>query len=121
MTTNIKVAQNVSSDGAIITGFRYVDTNTSLGDEGTGSSPTPSTTRVLAIHTYSTLAGEIVISGSKQITNRTAKGTAIRYRVAALDSNDQYIGDMGVGVFGIVSVATSGTGTMAPTITLYLG
>ena len=121
MTTNIKVAQNVSSDGAIITGFRYVDTNTSLGDEGTGSSPTPSTTRVLAMHTYSTLAGEIVISGSKQITNRTAKGTAIRYRVAALDSNDQYIGDMGVGVHGIVSVATSGTGTMAPTITLYLG
>ena len=38
MTTNVKVAQNVSSDGAIITGFRYVDTNTSLGDEGTGSS-----------------------------------------------------------------------------------
>ena len=42
MTTNVKVAQNVSSDGAIITGFRYVDTNTSLGDEGTGSSPTSS-------------------------------------------------------------------------------
>ena len=39
MTTNIKVAQNVSSDGAIITGFRYVDTNLTLGDEGTGSSP----------------------------------------------------------------------------------
>jgi len=121
MSTNVKVAQNVSSDGAIITGFRYVDTNTSLGDEGTGSSPTPSTTRILAIHTYSTLAGEIVLSGSKQITNRSAKGTAIRYRVGALDSNDQYIGDMGVGVIGVVSVATSGTGTMAPTITLYLG
>ena len=121
MTTNIKVAQNVSSDGAIITGFRYIDVNTTLGDAGTGSSPTPSTTRVLAMHTYSTLAGEIVISGSKQITNRTAKGTAIRYRVGALDSNDQYIGDMGVGVHGIVSVATSGTGAMLPTITLYLG
>ena len=62
MTTNIKVAQNVSSDGAIITGVRYVDTNTSLGDEGTGSIPSPSTTIDLAIHTYSTLAGEIVIS-----------------------------------------------------------
>ena len=121
MTTNVKVAQNVSSDGAIITGFRYIDVNTTLGDEGGGASPTPTTTRVLAVHTYSTLAGEIVISGSKQITNRSAKGTAIRYRVAALDSNDQYIGDMGVGVHGIVSVATSGTGAMLPTITLYLG
>jgi len=121
MTTNIKVAQNVSSDGAIITGFRYIDVNTTLGDIGTGSSPTPSTTRVLAMHTYSTLAGEINITGSKQITNRTAKGTAIRYRVAALDSNDQYIGDMGVGVHGVVSVATSGTGAMLPTITLYIG
>jgi len=28
---------------------------------------------------------------------------------------------MGVGVHGVVSVATSGTGSMAPTITLYLG
>jgi len=41
--------------------------------------------------------------------------------VGALDSSDQYIGDMGVGVIGILSVATSGTGTMAPTITLYVG
>jgi hypothetical protein len=121
MGTNVKVAQNVSSDGAIIIGFRYIDSNTTLGDEGTGSDPTPSTTRVLAIHTYSTLAGEINITGSKQVTKRTAKGTAIRYRVGATDSNDQYIGDMGVGVIGIVSVATSGTGTMAPTITLYIG
>jgi|TARA_R100000781_G_scaffold52433_1_gene34406 hypothetical protein len=121
MTTNVKVAQNVSSDGAIITGFRYIDTNLTLGDEGTGSDPTPSTTRVLAIHTYSTLAGEIVITGSKQITNKTAKGTAIRYRVAAADANDQYIGDMGVGIHGILSVANSGTGTMTPTITLYVG
>jgi hypothetical protein len=120
MSTNVKVAQNVSSDGAIITGFRYIDSNLTVGEEGIGQN-SPTTTRVLAIHTYSTLAGEVVITGSKQITNKTAKGTAIRYRVGALDSNDQYIGDMGVGVNGIVSVATSGTGTMLPTITLYLG
>ena len=55
MTTNIKVAQKVSSDGAIITGFRYVDTNTSLGYQGTGSSPTPSTTRVPVPYTRLTL------------------------------------------------------------------
>jgi len=47
MTTNVKVAQNVSSDGAIITGFRYIDVNTTLGDEGGGASPTPTTTEFL--------------------------------------------------------------------------
>ena len=121
MASNIKVAQNVSSDGAIITGFRYIDTNLTLGDEGTGSSPTPSTTRIVAMHVYSTIVGDIVISGTKQITNKTAKGTSIRWRVAALDSQDTYIGDMGVGVHGIVSLATSGAAAMAPTITLYVG
>ena len=70
---------------------------------------------------FKSRTGEIVITGSKQITNKTAKGTAIRYRVAAADANDQYIGDMGVGVHGILSVANSGTGTMTPTITLYVG
>ncbi len=121
MASNIKVAQNVSSDGAIITGFRYIDTNLTLGDEGTGSSPTPSTTRVIAMHVYSTIVGDIVISGTKQITNKTAVGTAIRWRVGATDSQDTYIGDMGVGVHGIVSLATSGAAAMAPTITLYVG
>ena len=119
MGTNIKVAQNVSSDGAIITGFRYVDSNLTVGANGGG--PVPQTTRVMAIHTYATLAGEIVITGANQrITNKTAKGTAIRYRVGALDSNDMYIGDMG-GIYGVLSVANSGTGTMTPTITLYVG
>ena len=116
MSTNIKVAQNVSSDGAIITGFRYIDTNLTLGDEGTGSSPTPSTTRILAMHVYSTIVGDIIIKGTKQITNKTAAGTAIRWRVGATDSQD-----MGVGVHGIVSLATSGAAAMAPTITLYVG
>jgi hypothetical protein len=119
MGTNIKVAQNVSSDGAIITGFRYVDSNSTVGANGGG--PVPQITRVMAIHTYATLAGEIEITGSNQITNKTAKGTAIRYRVGALDSNDMYIGNMGVGVYGVLSVANSSTGTMVPTITLYVG
>ena len=121
MTTNIKVAQNVSTDGAIITGFRYVDSGLTLGDEGTGSSPTPSHTRVMAMHVYSTIVGDIIIKGTKQITNKTAVGTALRWRVAALDSQDTYVGDMGVGVFGIVSLATSGAAAMLPTITLYVG
>ncbi len=119
MGTNIKVAQNVSSDGAIITGFRYVDSNLTVGANGGG--PVPQTTRVMAIHTYATLAGEIVITGANQITNKTAKGTAIRYRVGALDSNDMYIGELGIGVNGVVCCSTSGTGAMLPTITLYVG
>ena len=121
MTKNIKVAQNVSTDGAIITGFRYVDSGLTLGDEGAGSSPTSSHTRIMAMHVYSTIVGDIIIKGTKQITNKTAAGTALRWRVAALDSQDTYVGDMGVGVFGIVSLATSGAAAMAPTITLYVG
>ena len=120
MASNIKVAHNVSSDGAIITGFRFVDAPAvTLGGEGNGSNPLPTVNRIVAIHTFSTVAGEIAISGSKQITNKTAKGNAIHYRVGATDSNDMYIGDMGVPVHGIVSVSVSGVN--APTITLYVG
>ena len=122
MASNIKVAHNVSSDGAIITGFRYVDAPTvTLGSDGGSDNPPPTNTHIIAVPAYSTIVGDIAISGSKQITNKTAKGTAIRYRVGALDSNDMYIGDMGVGVYGVLSVATSGTAAMAPTITLYVG
>ena len=114
MASNIKVAHNVSSDGAIITGFRYVDAPTvTLGSEGGSDNPTPTTTRIIAVHAYSTIVGDIAISGSKQITNKTAKGNALRYRVGATDSNDA--------VHGIVSLSTSGAAAMAPTITLYVG
>ena len=122
MASNIKVSHNVSSDGAIITGFRYVDAPTvTLGSEGGSDNPTPTTTRIIAVHAYSTIVGDIAISGSKQITIKTAKGNAIRYRVGATDSNDAYIGDMGVAVHGIVSLSTSGAAAMAPTFTLYVG
>ena len=118
MASNIKVAQNVSSDGAIITGFRYVDTPTvTLGSEGGSDNPTPTTTRIIAVHAYSTIVGDIAISGSKQITNKTAKGNAIRYRMGATDSNDVYIGDMGVAEQGIVSKSKSEAAAMTPTST----
>ena len=120
MSTNIKVATNASINGDVKTVFKYVDSNVTVGDNGTGDNR-PTITRVLAIHTYSTLAGGIEISGAKQITNKTAKGTAIRYRVGALDSNDMYIGELGVGVNGVVCCSTSGTGAMLPHITLYVG
>ena len=120
MSTNIKAATNTSINGEVKTLFRYVDSNATVGNNGTGNNR-PTTTRILAIHTYSTLAGEIEITGARQITNKTAKGTAIRYRVGATDSNDMYIGELGIGVNGVVCCSTSGTGTMLPTITLYVG
>ena len=50
MASNIKVAHNVSSDGAIITGFRFVDAPTvTLGGEGDGSNPLPTVNRIVAI------------------------------------------------------------------------
>ena len=122
MASNIKVAQNVSSDGAIITGFRYVDTPTvTLGSEGGSDNPTTTTTRIIAVHAYSTIVGDIAISGSKQITNKTAKGNAIRYRTGATDANDVYIGDMGVAVHGIVSLSTSVAAARADTINFQVG
>jgi|TARA_B110000285_G_scaffold99773_1_gene113673 hypothetical protein len=120
MSTNIKVATNTSINGDVKTVFKYVDSNITVGEDGTGNNR-PTTTRIIAIHTYSTLAGGIEISGTKQITNKTAKGSAIRYRVGALDSNDMYIGELGVPVHGVVSCSTSGTAAMLPHITLYVG
>ena len=120
MSTNIKVATNTSINGDVKTIFKYVDTNTTLGNNGTGNNR-PTTTRILAIHTYSTIVGDIEITGARQITNKTAKGTAIRYRVGALDSNDMYMGELGIGVNGVVCCSTSGAAAMLPTITLYVG
>jgi hypothetical protein len=125
MSTNIKVATNTSINGDVKTVFKYVDTNLTLGnnneDADGNSLGSPTVTRLLAIHTYSTLAGGIDITGARQITNKTAKGSAIRYRVGALDSNDMYIGELGVPAYGVVSCSTSGTGAMLPHITLYVG
>ena len=100
MTTNIKVA--IATADAVLT---YVEDDTTVGSNGTGDSPTPSTTRILAIHALATAAGSYSIKGQRQITNKTAEGTAIKFQVAANEATDIYMGELGVPVYGVVSVS----------------
>ena len=68
--------------------------------------PTTYTTRIMAMHAYgSTAAGSYSIKGQKQITNKTAEGTAIKFQVAANEATDIYMGELGVPVYGVVSVS----------------
>ena len=73
--------------------------------DGTGDNPTPSTTRILAVHALATTAGSYSIKGQRQITNKTAEGTAIKFQVAANEATDIYMGELGVPVYGVVSVS----------------
>ena len=100
MTTNIKVG--IATGDAVLT---YVEDDTTVGSNGAGDSPQPTTTRILAIHALATAAGSYSIKGQKQITNKTAEGTAIKFQVAANEASDIYIGELGVAVFGVVSVS----------------
>ena len=79
MATNIKVA--IATGDAVL---KYVEDDTTVGSNGTADSNIPSTTRIMAIH---------------------AEGTAIKFQVAANEASDIYIGDMGVAIFGVVSVS----------------
>ncbi|MAX61986.1 MAG: hypothetical protein CMM40_06035, partial [Rhodospirillaceae bacterium] len=78
MATNIKVA--IATGDAVL---KYVDTDTTVGSNGGGNSPTPTVTRILAIHALATAAGLYTIKGQRQITNKTAEGQAIQFQVAA--------------------------------------
>ena len=98
--TNIRVA--IATGDAVL---KYVDTDTTVGTNGNGDSPVPSTTRVLAVHAVATAAGSYSIKGQRQITNKTAEGTAIKFQVAANESTDIYMGELGVPVYGVVSVS----------------
>ena len=100
MATNIKVA--IATGDAVL---KYVDTDTTVGSNGGGNSPTPTVTRILAIHALATAAGSYSIKGQRQITNKTAEGTAIKFQVAANEATDIYIGELGVPVYGVVSVS----------------
>ena len=98
--TNIRVA--IATGDAVL---KYVDTDTTVGSNGNGDSPIPSTTRVLAVHAVATAAGSYSVKGQKQITKKTAEGTAIKFQVAANEATDMYMGEMGVPVYGVVSVS----------------
>ena len=100
MATNIKVA--IATGDAVL---KYVDTDTTVGSNGGGSSPTPTVTRIVAIPALATAAGLYTVKGQRQITNKTAEGQAIQFQVAANAASDIYMGELGVPVYGVVSVS----------------
>ena len=100
MTTNIKAA--IATGDAVLT---FVDDDSTVGSNGTADANLPSTSRILAIHALATAAGSYSIKGQRQITNKTAEGTAIKFQVAANEATDIYMGELGVPVYGVVSVS----------------
>jgi hypothetical protein len=105
MSTNITTAYK-SGDGIIIqpTVVSAVD--------GTGTSVAitlPRTTRIVAIHAFSTVTGLFDI-GDKD-------GSKIQFQVPASGTADIYMGEMGIRCEGTVSVATPQAGS----VTLILG
>ena len=100
MATNIKVA--IATGDAVL---KYVDTDTTVGNNGGGDSPVPTVTRILSIHALATAAGLYTVKGQRQITNKTAEGQAIQFQVAANAASDIYMGELGVPVYGVVSVS----------------
>ena len=93
MAANIKTAIAVGDD--VLT---YVESGTTVGSNGTGGS-------------YS-------IKGQRQITDKTAEGTAIKFQVVASEASDIYMGDMGVAVYGVVSVSGPTDGCV---LTVFVG
>jgi len=100
MTTNIKAA--IATGDAVLT---FVDNDSTVGSNGTADANLPSTSRILAIHALATAAGLYTIKGQRQITNKTAAGQAIQFQVAANAASDIYMGEIGVPVYGVVSVS----------------
>ena len=94
MASNLTVAMATVGSGPL----KRVDTGATVGADGT-------TTRIVAIHATATVSGMIEIIGEQQITNKTAEGTAIKFQVAANEATDIYMGELGVPVYGVVSVS----------------
>ena len=113
MATNIKVA--IATGDAVL---KYVDTDTTVGNNGGGDSPVPTVTRILSIHALATAAGLYTAKGQRQITNKTAEGQAIQFQVAANAASDIYMGELGVPVYGVVSVSGPTTGCV---LTAFIG
>lgn len=113
MSTNIKAA--IATGDAVL---KYVENDATVGSNGTPDANLPSTTRILALHAFTTTAGSFSIKGQRQITNKTAEGTAIKFQVAANSPSDIYIGEMGVPVYGVVSVSGPTDGSI---LTAFVG
>ena len=71
---------------------------------------TTNTTRVVALHAYSTIAGTFALSDST--------GDKIKFQVPASGTADIYIGDAGIRFKGPVSVSAPSDGS---SVTLILG
>jgi hypothetical protein len=107
MASNIKVA--IATGDSVL---KYVEDDTTVGSNGTADSNIPSVSRIVAVHAVATLGGSFAIKGQRQITNKTAEGTAIKFQVVASESTDIYMGDLGVAVYGVVSVSAPTDGSV---------
>ena len=112
MSTNIKAA--IATGDEVL---KYVDDDTTVGSNGTGNNR-PTTTRILAVHAVATAAGLYTIKGQSQITNKTAEGKAIQFQTAANSPIDIYMGELGVPVYGVVSVSAPSDGAV---LTVFVG
>jgi len=104
MSTNITTAYK-SGDGIIM---QPAITTVIVGGV-TLSNTAPMTTRIVAIHAFSTVTGLFDI-GDKD-------GSKIQFQVPASGTADIYMGEMGIRCEGTVSVATPQAGS----VTLILG
>ena len=84
MATNIRTVNKRAGDGDIIA--------------------TPDRTRILGVHSYSTIAGVIAIGDQT--------GTVITYEVPASAESDMYFGEIGVLCSGTVSISTPNAGSV---------
>ena len=89
MSTNIKSFNKRAGDGNIIS--------------------TPGGTRILSLHSYSTIAGVVTIGDQS--------GAVIIYEVPASAQSDMYFGELGVKCSGTVSISTPDAGS----VTLFVG
>ena len=89
MATNIKSFNKRGGDGNIIS--------------------TPGGTRILSLHSYSTIAGVVTIGDQT--------GAVIIYEVPASAESDMYFGELGVKCSGTVSISTPDAGS----VTLFVG
>jgi len=99
MASNLTVAMATVGSGPL----KRVDTGATVGGDGT-------VTRVVAIHATATVSGIIELIGEQQITNHTAQGTAIRLAIQANDTLDVYMGEIGVAIYGKVTVSAPDAG-----------
>ena len=99
MASNLTVAMATVGSGPL----KRVDTGATVGADGT-------TTRIVAIHATATVSGMIELIGEQQITNRTAQGTAIRLAIQANGVIDTYFVEVGVPIYGKVTVSAPDAG-----------